>query len=782
MKSRNVVSVALVVVIFIMGSSIFAIEFVLSGYERTAKEQVEETRADYFAMMLRPEQDRAQIEQIVSGFSSIDRIALTRQGSGMFGYRRPGSEERNAVNVQCVDPNFFAIRHLQLAEGRFLDAGDEGAYVAVIGAAIAQRHGWGLGSRVMHPYMLSTYEVVGILKKIDAEFNEAVTPEPEFLEASQLTYDVFVPFDAVPFPNASHAEMQRRLAPLEDNMRHRFLWVSVIEGEAVSSVGEALRDAIAEGTGWRPTLTLGRPAKLVHSYVSGQTNRSLTVSTLVAIAVAMLNVSGLIMMQTYLRAKEIGIKRACGASADHIRREFLRYYAQLSTLGGVLATILAITVFPPVMQRLHIPYSISPMRIASLALFIMLIGPLCSLIPASMAARMSPLDTIADRRAWGVRRRRIDLRQIFISLGFGTAIAAVFFVSSLGASSLRDVDLYMRAAGADTVVVEEPPAGSLPVLAKLTHGHYETLCGPCIRQYGEMAWLDMINTRAGIAAKDLTETTVFATDGDISQVMGYGLEAGRWASSPGEVVLGSVLAQRFFPGDPAIGQQIVLGTNLHPFTVVGVLSKRPANLSDLDADRDYALFVHHSARQAVGGSSPQGPKIYIKAHVPQAVPMLIETVKLSLADVHEEAEHLLVQQALGPLLDLKALRASYHLSVLSISVLSILVAAVGISMLALVQTSEMSRSLAILRACGATRKATISGVLVEIISIICFAAALGVVLSYGLYRIVITAQGLPQVSNVLWVVAGIAISILCALTAAYIPVRSIAKQSPASLL
>lgn len=776
MKSRNVVSVALVVVIVIIGCSIFAVDFVRSGYGRSSSELVEETPGDHFGLSLEPAQDREQIEQIASRFQSIEQVSFTRWTSVGFGsitMTKDGETQFTpGVLILCVDPQFAPVRGLKLAEGRYLDAGDDGDYVAVIGAALAELTGWELGSKVSHPFLESKYTVIGIFKHTDASFIGS-----SYTSVGKM---VLVPFGSPPIANHYLPAYVR--PSLEKHHMSRWVWASVKQGESASEVGERLRAAIAEEIAWPAVFYVGHPAKIIHSYVEKQTNQALTVSTLVAIAVAMLNVSGLIMMQTYLRAKEIGIKRACGASTDHIRREFLHYYAQLSALGGVLATIIAITVFPPVMDHLGIPYSISPLRIAFLALFIMLIGPLCSLIPASIAARMSPLDTIADRRAWGVRRRRIDLRQIFISLGFGTAIAAVFFVSSLGASSLRDVDLYMRAAGADTVVIEEPPAGSVPVLAKLTHGHYESLCGPCIRQYGEMAWLDMVSTRAGTTPNDLIDVTIFSTDGDVSEVMGYRMESGRWASSPDEVVLGSVLSQRFFPGAPAIGQQIVLGTDLHPFTVVGVLSKRPANLSDLDADRDYALFVHHSARQAVGGSSPQGPKIYLKARVPQAVPMLIEVVKKGLADVHEEAEHLLVHQALGPLLALRALRASYHVSVLAISVLSILVAAVGISMLALVQTSEMSRSLAILRACGATRRATISGVLAEIISIICFAAALGVVLSYGLYRIVITAQGLPQVSNVLWVVAGIAISILCALTAAYIPVRSIAKQPPASLL
>jgi len=795
MKQGTLISVAVVAIVLVLGSSMLVVAHIAAGFVHTAEQVVEETPADYFNIVLRPGQELDAVRNLLQSVQTIERFSFSRAQSAIFGgMTHRGTPQGDliihAVQIICTDPEFFAIRHLRLAEGRYFDAGDDGQYVTVIGARAAERHGLSIGSTVSHPFMRTRYVVIGILHPIEAELWDGTTPSPHIplgapaddsIEANDINFIFFVPFNSIPTAVETENLRATTIAVLADNLNERVLWASVRQGEVLSAVGEDIRRRIEKATGWFAPLTLGTPVRLMHTYIKQQTGGTLYVSLAVAVLVALLNICGLIMMQTFLRAKEIGIRRACGASRGDILREFLSYYGLLSSIGGILALSVSLLLVP-VLRSLGIAAVVHTTNTVLITLFAMLAGPLCSLIPASMAGKMSPVDSIADRHAWGVYRRKVDLRQVFIALGFGASIGAVFFVSSLGASSVSDIDQYMRAAGAHTVAVKEPPLGSIPTLPQLTFRHYEELRGPSIEQYGDSAWLERLDARIGTEKANIRSANVFATHGDLTQVLGFSLLSGRWHTRSREVVLGAEVARELFGGETSVGREVLLGYRAVPFTVVGLLAPRPARLSDLDADRDFSVFIVAEDSPMVAHYSSYTPKIYVRARDEAAVPMLLKALRANLLQVDLSAEHFVIEQVLGPLIEARALRFSYYLGLLAITIVSVFVSAAGIAMLALVQTKELSRHIAIRRACGETRRETTASVLREILWVLVVAAAVGTLISYGLYRYAVVLQGFPAVSGVTWLLVAIATSSAVAALAAYLPVRHTLNQAPANLL
>jgi putative ABC transport system permease protein len=128
------------------------------------------------------------------------------------------------------------------------------------------------------------------------------------------------------------------------------------------------------------------------------TSRTLTV-LLGGIAAISLLVGGIGVMNIMLvsvteRIREIGLRKALGATPRIIRRQFLTEATVLGLIGGLLGLALGVAgsrVLPSVLDQ---PVTVSPVA-AGLALAISLvIGVVAGVYPAGRAARLSPIDAL----------------------------------------------------------------------------------------------------------------------------------------------------------------------------------------------------------------------------------------------------------------------------------------------------------------------------------------------------------------------------------------------------
>ena len=122
-------------------------------------------------------------------------------------------------------------------------------------------------------------------------------------------------------------------------------------------------------------------------------------AVMIAVAMVTLAVGGIGIMNIMLanvraRIREIGIRKALGATSREIRLQFLTEAVMISLVGGVVGTLLGLAL--PVSVRLFTDYQIpiSPWSIVAALLVSLLVGVVFGTVPATRAAQMDPVESL----------------------------------------------------------------------------------------------------------------------------------------------------------------------------------------------------------------------------------------------------------------------------------------------------------------------------------------------------------------------------------------------------
>ena len=120
----------------------------------------------------------------------------------------------------------------------------------------------------------------------------------------------------------------------------------------------------------------------------------LTLAAAITLVVAGVGIMNSMLANVQARIREIGIRKALGATRREIRLQFLTEAVFLSLCGGVLGTILGLGV--PLSVRLLTDYKLPvPWQAAVIALATsVIVGVIFGTVPANRAARLDPVETL----------------------------------------------------------------------------------------------------------------------------------------------------------------------------------------------------------------------------------------------------------------------------------------------------------------------------------------------------------------------------------------------------
>lgn len=279
--------------------------------------------------------------------------------------------ETAGIAALAATPELLSTVHGKVASGRFLTAADERLPTVVLGQEAA---GW-LGIRRLDPthsprIMIgrSWFTVVGVLAPTP------LTPE--------LSHSVLVGW------HTARAELG-----FDDHPTVVYLRATESQIGPVREVLPATLDPQLPGL-----ISVSRPSTALAAKQAAHTTFSGLFLGLagVALLVGGIGVANTMVVSVLERRREIGLRRALGASRRDIRRQFLTEAVVLSTLGGGCGTAAGLLGtagyalqrdWPPVL-----PLSAVLAGVCGAAI----IGAVAGLYPAVRASRLSPTEALAS--------------------------------------------------------------------------------------------------------------------------------------------------------------------------------------------------------------------------------------------------------------------------------------------------------------------------------------------------------------------------------------------------
>jgi putative ABC transport system permease protein len=286
-----------------------------------------------------------------------------------------GGKERDVL-VLGVFPEYRAVRNLVVLSGRFFDVQDEQAHnkVGVITQKMAEQLYGSTEAAVGKVIKLSglPFTVIGTFKERVDTFGQS-----EVIDNTM----------AIPYTVSRY---------FTDTPTVKQIYFSVSDPALVVPATEQVRRVIQSRHRAESVYNISNLTELVS--VAVKTANALTMVLFLVAAVVLL-VSGIGIMNIMLatvsaRIREIGIRKALGATNREIRFQFLSEAVLISVGGGLIGVIIGLAI--PYSVRFLTEYRIPISGLSAIVAIVVssLVGILFGTVPAARAAKLDPVESL----------------------------------------------------------------------------------------------------------------------------------------------------------------------------------------------------------------------------------------------------------------------------------------------------------------------------------------------------------------------------------------------------
>ena len=294
-----------------------------------------------------------------------------------------GELKDGGAAVNGVYGDYLKVNNLRVAEGRFIDALDEEACarVAVVGNAVARR--LGVGGRPGGVIHLSgqPYAVVGVLAGRDVDIKGL-----EATGARDTNHDILIPMRTL-LTRTRELELRSELDEIQ---------IQLADSELLPSAGASIRRQLQAAHGGVEDFRLEVPLELLKQ--KQQAQKLLDVLTLciagIALVVGGIGIMNIMLASVTERTKEIGVRRAVGATESGILLQFLSEAVILSVTGGLFGVLFAMLIVFILCPVIHLPIVFSPGMVLLANSAAVATGLAFGIYPARQAARMDPVEAL----------------------------------------------------------------------------------------------------------------------------------------------------------------------------------------------------------------------------------------------------------------------------------------------------------------------------------------------------------------------------------------------------
>jgi putative ABC transport system permease protein len=286
-----------------------------------------------------------------------------------------GGKERD-IQILGVYPEYRIVRNLVVLSGRFFDAQDEQAHnkVGVVTQKMAESLYGSQDQAIGKVIKLS-----GLPFTIIGTFRERVDT---FGQSEVIDNTMVIPYTVSRY--------------FTDTPTVRQIYFSVADPSMVAPATDQIKSVIQSRHRPESVYNVQNLTQLVA--VAEKTANALTVVLLLVAAITLL-VSGIGIMNIMLatvsaRIREIGIRKAIGATNREIRFQFLSEAILISLIGGVVGVVIGLAL--PFSVRFLTEYRIPISGLSAIVAIVVssLVGVLFGTVPATRAAKLDPVESL----------------------------------------------------------------------------------------------------------------------------------------------------------------------------------------------------------------------------------------------------------------------------------------------------------------------------------------------------------------------------------------------------
>jgi len=278
--------------------------------------------------------------------------------------------------VLGVVPEYQRVRNLLVTNGRFMDEEDESAHIkcAVVTIPFAQQM-FGSAEEAVG----QSFQISGIPFTIIGTFRQSVD---DFGQSELTDNTILIPYSVGRYFTGTDnvKQIYFSLRSMDDVPDASAAIVRIVKSRHRSN-------SVYKTTNLKELLTTA-------ALIANGLTAVLILVAMVTLAVGGVGIMNIMLANVRARIREIGIRKALGATSREIRLQFLTEAAMISIAGGVGGTLVGLAL--PLSVRIFTSYEIpiSPWSIIAALLVSLVVGVIFGTVPATRAAQLDPVEAL----------------------------------------------------------------------------------------------------------------------------------------------------------------------------------------------------------------------------------------------------------------------------------------------------------------------------------------------------------------------------------------------------